>query len=253
MYNTRHRNNYKHDHHVIDIEVQRDIIDAHARKNHEMWVQKQAEKTRFDHETSKVRAHLLVTEAWRLEKVHLGHQHAHCKRLLAQQRGEIGSPRKMTCESQTSCACLKAPIFRQLLPKYRAMNLLQNRFDAEKLETAVDQLRRTYSSDDEMMQDLIDRYGPEGSSVDPALWLRSIEERQSKVDKKWKEIGKDVKAEMSDADRFATVIRNLSIMRIFLEGSQAPNYGCDSTERQRRDAFHNNVLEQLEMKGTLFL
>ena len=133
------------------------------------------------------------------------------------------------------------------------MNLLINRFASEKLEGAVDSLRRTYPSDDEMMGDLIDRYGPEPDVVDPALWLRSIDERLENVDQKWRDIGSDVKHEMSDADRFATVIRNLSIMRIFLEGSQAQHYGCDSSERCRRDAVHSAVLDKLEMKGTLFL
>lgn len=239
----------------IDVEQQRYLVDTHYKANHDNWVQQESAKQRWEHHNSRARAVILVSEAWRLEKLHLSHQKIHCEKLLRKQKADIHSPRRLHCErtDEVACACLRAPVFRQLVPKFRAMNLLINRFATEKLEGAVDSLRRTYPCDDDMMNDLIDRYGPEPDVVDPALWLRSIDERLENIDDKWRDIGRDVKLEMSDADRFATVIRNLSIMRIFLEGSQAQRYGCDSTERGRRDAVHSAVLDKLEMKGTLFL
>lgn len=239
----------------IDIEAQRYLVDSHYKANHDQWVQTETAKQRWEHHNSRARAVILVSEAWRLEKLHLNHQKIHCEKLLRKQKADIQSPRRLRCEhtNETACACLRAPVFRQLIPKYRAMNLLINRFAAEKLEGAVDSLRRTYPCDDDMMGDLIDRYGPEPDVVDPALWLCSISERLENIDQKWRDIGAEVKYEMSESDRFATVIRNLSIMRIFLEGSQAQRYGCDSSERMRRDAVHSAVLDQLEMKGALFL
>jgi hypothetical protein len=80
-----------------------------------------------------------------------------------------------------------------------------------------------------------------------------VEERVANCDRKWKDIGNAVMDEMRYRDAYSNVIRNLSIMRIFLEGSQAPQYACDTNERARRDAFHQNVLDQLAMDRQLFL
>jgi len=102
------------------------------------------------------------------------------------------------------------------------------------------------------MSDLVYRYGPEKETINPKFWLRSVEERLASVNQRWREIGRKVKAEMRDRDNFSNVIRNLSIMRIFLEGSQAQSYGCDLSERARRDAFHQEVLDRLDNERKLF-
>jgi hypothetical protein len=264
----------------LDMDNQRYQIDQHKRQLHEQWVSQHQAATRFDIETSRIRALVLVNEAWRLEKAHLQHQLAHVRKLIVKAKQDaatatiqprpsqkiggttVGSNNNINNHLHSSspsspcageCACLRAPIYRTLTPKFRAMNLLQRHFDAKKLETAVDNLRRTYASDHAMMDDLLFRYGPEPTDVNPSLWLRSVEDRIAHVDKKWQQIGTDVRMEMQDNDQFQTVIRNLSIMRIFLEGSQANTYSCDFTERGRRDAFHQAVLDKLADCGTLFL
>lgn len=152
-----------------------------------------------------------------------------------------------------TCACLHAPLCRQVSAKYRALALLKQTFDHDKVEEAWETLRETYASDADMLEDLIYRYGPEAEDVSPMTRLRCVEEKVSDCDRKWREIGANVMDEMRYRDAFPNVIRNLSIMRIFLEGSQAQQYGCDTSERARRDAFHQQVLDQLAMERALFL
>jgi hypothetical protein len=133
------------------------------------------------------------------------------------------------------------------------MNLLQPHFSDCDLESTIETLQQTYDNDHEMIEDLLGRYGPEDPAVDPHIWMKSIRFRKSNLVNKWKSIAAAVKSEFRFRDNFPTVIRNLSIMRIFLEGSQAPSYSCDTTERLRRDAFHQSVLEELQRRGTLFV
>lgn len=152
-----------------------------------------------------------------------------------------------------TCACLHAPMCRQVTAKYRALALLKQTFDHDKVEEAWETLRETYASDADMLEDLIYRYGPEGEDVSPMTRLRCVEEKVADCDRKWRDIGASVMDEMRYRDAFPNVIRNLSIMRIFLEGSQAQQYGCDTSERSRRDAFHQQVLDQLAMERQLFL
>jgi hypothetical protein len=158
-----------------------------------------------------------------------------------------------TSPPRPNCACLQAPLCRQISAKYRALALLKQTFDHDKVEEAWETLRETYASDHDMLEDLVYRYGPEGDDVSPMTRLRSVEEKVEQCDQKWRAIGANVMEEMRYRDAFPNVIRNLSIMRIFLEGSQAPSYGCDTGERARRDAFHQQVLDQLSMERNLFL
>jgi hypothetical protein len=133
------------------------------------------------------------------------------------------------------------------------MNLLLPHVPASELESTVDELLETYASDHEMVDDLLQKYGPENPEVDPHIWRMSIEYRLQTFKARWNQIASDVKAEFRFRDNFPNVIRNLSIMRIFLEGSQAQTYSCDVHERGRRDAFHQTVLQELSRKGSLFL
>jgi len=243
------------EHPFLDMTQQRYQLDCDKRRKHEEWVQSHVSRQRFDVQASRTRALLLVSEAYRLEKEHLGHQISHCKKLLRLRDRMTASPQRIRCESSNArdCPCIRAPVYRQLTPKYRAMNLLLPHFQDYDLEPTVDTLVESYSSEHEMIEDLLQRYGPEENDVDPSIWLRSIECRQSNLEKKWTQIAQDVKDEFGRGDNFPVVIRNLSIMRIFLEGSQAPKYSCDMTERSRRDAFHHSILAELNRQGTLFI
>lgn len=234
---------------------QKVVVEAERRRRHQSWCEQHEDKQRFDHKSSEIRAMFLVGEAYRLEKSHLQHQLAYCQRLVRQQDADTSSPSRMRCESEKAedCACLRAPVYRQLTPKYRAMNLLAPHFANLDLERTIDSLQNTYENDHEMMEDLLSRYGPEDPEVDPHIWLKSIRHRQSQLKSKWDGIAKAVRNEFRVRDNFTSVIRNLSIMRIFLEGSQSPTYSCDSTERLRRDAFHQSVLMELQRDGKLFI
>jgi hypothetical protein len=267
----------------FDMEHQRAMVMAERREAHTRWMQKHSSGLRFNLETSRIRARILVDEAYRQEKAHLAHQYAYVKQLLGNksavppstmvpqkrspltattgqtnfspakgsvyyQPETLGSPHRGRC----NCACIRAPTHRLLTPKYRAMNLLKAHYDPVKLEAAVDALMDTYCDDNAMMLDLTARFGPD-PAPEPALWLRSVQDRLELVDEKWKNIGAAVASEMHNSDAFPIVIRNLSIMRIFLEGSQAAGYGCDVMERARRDAVHHRLLERLSDQGTLFM
>ena len=261
-----------------DLEEQRQAVFSARRHNHEKWVEQHAGQTKFALRDSQIRAEILVAEAARLERTHLQHQlHAAKEAMKAVRRNRsIGaldatpSPtrRRVRRDGDSDdvhsparrlpkCGCITAPMHRQLNLKYRAMNLLRGHFDESKIEETVESLRQTYPNDAEMLEDLKYRYGPEEDRdidhVDPQLRLRCAEERLRNVDWKWREIGLSVREEMMHRDCFAQVIRNLSIMRIFLEGSQASVYGCDLSERARRDAHHQAVLDELAQDGALFV
>lgn len=242
-------------HSHLNLEHQRLLVEAERRRSHQEWCESHTNKQRFDHKASLIRAQFLVHEAYRLEKEHLKHQEVYCRTLILKQENDVSSPPRIRCESNvmTDCPCLRAPVYRQLPPKFRAMNLLQPHFANCDLENTIDTLRETYDNDHEMMDDLLNRYGPEEPEVDPKIWMKSIIWRKVNLAPKWKGIFEAVKAEFRYRDNFSNVIRNLSIMRIFLEGSQAPTYSCDSTERLRRDAFHQAVLEEVQRRGTLFI
>lgn len=267
----------------LNMEHQRAQVTAHRRQKHEQWVAQLQSKTKFDHEASKVRADIIVSEAWRLEKEHLAHQLAHAKSLVRRAKrnksvsafDQTPSPRRLAprrhpnashspnaCSPRRDelspepvrCACVQGPLCRTLTPKYRALAVLKQAFDHDNVEEALETLRQTYANDHEMLDDLVYRYGPETEeAVSPNTRLRCVEEKVAECDMKWKEIGLCVRDDMRYRDCFQNVIRNLSIMRIFLEGSQAPNYGCDASERSRRDALHQATLDRLATEGGLFL
>lgn len=239
----------------LDMDHQRYIVEMEKKRQHDEWCQQHQSQNRWCTRTSEVRAMCLVSEASRLEKTHLEHQLQYCIALVRTQESDTSSPPRIRCESKdvTACACLRAPVYRQLLPKFRAMNLLLPHVAAEDLEMTVDDLLETYSCDHDMVEDLLAKYGPEEPEVDPHIWRMSIEYRLSTFKSRWAQIARDVKSEFTFRDNFPNVIRNLSIMRIFLEGSQAQTYSCDAQERSRRDAFHHTVLQELSRKGSLFL
>jgi len=243
----------------LDLVQQKRIVDADRRRRHEQWCQQQQSEQRFDLRSSEIRALLLVDEAKRLEGEHLCHQHDHCRRLIAKQESNASSPQRIRCErtSKHACACLRAPVYRQLLPKFRAMNLLLPRLGSGAsvvdADIAVDTLLQSFTDEQDMLEHLLDKYGPESTCVDPHIWFLSIQSRQQSLARRWADIAAAVRAEFRYRDNFPSVIRNLSIMRIFLEGSQAPFYSCDAGERARRDSVHLAVLQQLSRSGKLFL
>ena len=241
--------------HELDFEYQLDVMEQERRRRHDDWMQRNQAEQRFTHHGSIVRAKLLLGEAFRHDRMHLQHQYEHCKRLIAKQERDVHSPPRIRCESSNSrsCACLHAPVFRQLTTKFRAMNILLPHFEDRNLEQTVDTILSTYRNENDVIEDLLTRYGPEPEEVDPKLWMRTIKERQGKLVTKWRQISEAVDEEMYPRDNFPSVIRSFSVMRIFLEGAQSPTYSCDSLDRCRRDALHRSVLEELEDTNALFL
>eukprot|EP00758_Cryptobia_borreli_P003757 Tbor_TRINITY_DN3968_c0_g1::TRINITY_DN3968_c0_g1_i1::g.828::m.828 len=232
-----------------------------VKKRQDDWVKRREQEQHFTHNQSKVRCKILVIEAYRLEKMHLEHQLAYCKSLIAQRNNNNNnnnSPNdksNTSCESPSvvSCPCLKAPVFRRISPKYRVINLLLPHFEGQHIENTVAAIQRTFRTDNEMIEDLVYRYGPEPTELDPEIWLQCIQERRKNLMQKWTDILLDVNMEMRDRDNYKNVIRKLSIMRIFLQGAQADAYSCDSHDRGLREKIHLEVLEKVQSSGRLFI
>jgi hypothetical protein len=264
-----------YDEESFNTEEQRDQVDYERRTKHDAWVSRHQDATRFEPEQCIVRASLLVAEARRLERTHLEHQVQHAKYLMTEHKRERDDTRRGGLrpanvntasadkgkatpppqqEKPVACACTKAPVHRILTSHFRAINLLSKHIDESRVEDVVDQLMHTFNGEEhEMLEDLCRRYGPE-PRPSPQLVLRCAQHRLKTLDARWGAIMREVQQEMREnPDCFPNVIRNLSIMRIFLEGSQAATYSCDLTERQRRDALHRSVLEKLGRDKKLFL
>jgi hypothetical protein len=162
------------------------------------------------------------------------------------------SPRSASESALPRCGCLQLPAHKLLTPHCRVIAMLRGRIESD-VEETVEALRATYSCDEEMLEDLVPRYGPEPEEIDAALLLRSVEERSATHSSRWSRIADSVRVEMSDYDAFTSVIRTLSVMRIFLEGSQNSDYGVDYGDRQRREAQHQRILGELRKSRRLFL
>ena len=105
-----------------------------------------------------------------------------------------------------------------------------------------------------MIEDMDSRYGPEPTTIDPELLLQSSIERMDTHRARWAAIREDVDAEMCTSPHaFQNVIRTLSVMRIFIEGSQGQSYGIDFSDRQRREAAQQAVLAKLRANRALFI
>eukprot|EP01059_Diplonema_ambulator_P021895 TRINITY_DN363_c4_g1_i1.p1 TRINITY_DN363_c4_g1~~TRINITY_DN363_c4_g1_i1.p1 ORF type:complete len:336 (+),score=116.59 TRINITY_DN363_c4_g1_i1:165-1172(+) len=80
-----------------------------------------------------------------------------------------------------------------------------------------------------------------------------VQERLVTLEEKWSMLGKQVSNDMAYRDNFQAVIRNLSVMRIFLEGQQSMNYSpsasADSAERHRRYMNYQNVIHTVMQRN----
>eukprot|EP01063_Lacrimia_lanifica_P027575 TRINITY_DN3888_c0_g5_i1.p3 TRINITY_DN3888_c0_g5~~TRINITY_DN3888_c0_g5_i1.p3 ORF type:complete len:334 (+),score=135.70 TRINITY_DN3888_c0_g5_i1:222-1223(+) len=79
----------------------------------------------------------------------------------------------------------------------------------------------------------------------PELMRRTVEVRMANLYEKWGTIMHAVNMEMLYEDNFPNVIKNLSTMRIFLEGHQTPSYCPDVNERARRCRQYQAVIENV--------
>jgi len=85
--------------------------------------------------------------------------------------------------------------------------------------------------------------------ADPLQHRKVVEERLMQLEDRWRAIYEQVEAQMRSADEFPEVIRNLSTMRIFLEGQQARTYGIDVGQQQRRMMRYQQVLDEVAARG----
>lgn len=153
-----------------------------------------------------------------------------------------------------ACGCLHVAGWRLMTPRFRVMALLKKHGEVGNLDAIVDALRQTYTSDAEMIEDMDARYGPEPTDIDAELLARSVEERIATHAERWTAIRANVDMEMqASAHAFQNVIRTLSVMRIFIEGSQSTSYGIDFSDRQRREAAQQAVLSRLRSQRALFV
>eukprot|EP00756_Hemistasia_phaeocysticola_P012318 Hpha_TRINITY_DN15187_c5_g3::TRINITY_DN15187_c5_g3_i1::g.129446::m.129446 len=85
--------------------------------------------------------------------------------------------------------------------------------------------------------------------ADPIQHRKVVEERLSQLEDRWQSIYEQVECQMRSADEFPEVIRNLSTMRIFLEGQQARTYGIDVAQQQRRMMRYQQVLDEVAVRA----
>lgn len=90
--------------------------------------------------------------------------------------------------------------------------------------------------------------------ADPARHREVVVDRLHNLADRWRDIGRQVAQQMAHSDEFCDVIRNLSTMRIFLEGQQAQRYGIDAAQQHRRMQRYQAVLDMLHARQAgLFL
>eukprot|EP01061_Rhynchopus_euleeides_P046960 TRINITY_DN9160_c0_g1_i1.p1 TRINITY_DN9160_c0_g1~~TRINITY_DN9160_c0_g1_i1.p1 ORF type:complete len:307 (+),score=148.64 TRINITY_DN9160_c0_g1_i1:323-1243(+) len=88
----------------------------------------------------------------------------------------------------------------------------------------------------------------------PDLHKKVVAERQVTLKPRWARIMAHVENDMREGDNFANVIKNLSTMRIFLEGQQSMSYSVDPLERQRRCYLSQSVIQAIAARNDgLFL
>eukprot|EP01064_Diplonema_japonicum_P036458 TRINITY_DN8181_c0_g2_i1.p1 TRINITY_DN8181_c0_g2~~TRINITY_DN8181_c0_g2_i1.p1 ORF type:complete len:341 (+),score=73.26 TRINITY_DN8181_c0_g2_i1:163-1185(+) len=98
-------------------------------------------------------------------------------------------------------------------------------------------------------------FGVYGAHIlnDGARHTEAVLERKRTLEHKWISLGKQVENDMAVRDNFPTVIRNLSVMRIFLEGQQSmaysPSAAADSSERHRRYMNYQNVIQTVMLRN----
>ena len=94
------------------------------------------------------------------------------------------------------------------------------------------------------MDDMSAQFGPEPTEDSVEHRYESIQRKLQNLNHKWKRILLQARQAASE-EEYSSVIRHLSVMRIFLEGSQATTYSCDPMECERRDMLHLVTLQKL--------
>ncbi|KAJ9440120.1 hypothetical protein DIPPA_20191 [Diplonema papillatum] len=78
----------------------------------------------------------------------------------------------------------------------------------------------------------------------PDVHQRALDERKYSMLQRWKLLGRQVSQEMSEYDNFQNVIRNLSTMKIFLEGQQNLSFGFTQDRTRKHQLVLNAVRAQ---------
>eukprot|EP00759_Apiculatamorpha_spiralis_P055856 PhF_6_TR790/c0_g1_i1/m.1210 len=183
------------------------------------------------------RAVILVSEARRQEALHLEHQRQYFEALSSMH----SSPNKI----RRTCACCALPLHRTLDYQGRVENIFFQHFPREHAKALTSQLLKKYEHREaQLVDELVSQYGAEPTEDTADHKLESVMRRQKNLNNKWRAIMMAAKNSASKED-YANVIRHLSVMRIFLEGSQALTYSCDPMERERRDMVHMTTLQKL--------
>jgi len=193
-------------------------------------------------QTNIARAAILVAEARRIELLHLTHQKEYLTELMAAENSGVGSPQRLTSRR---CACNSLPLHRTLDPLARVENILLPHYPKDHVSIVTRQLLEKYEGREaQLIDELTQQFGPEPTSDSYAHRLESVNRKMSNLNQKWKKIMDRARLAARQED-YASVIRHLSVMRIFLEGSQAQTYSCDPMERERRDVVHRSTLQKL--------
>jgi hypothetical protein len=187
------------------------------------------------------RAVILVSEARRQEAVHLEHQKRYFSDVLAAEQSSIPPLSSVP----RICACCSLPLHRTLDTRGRVENLLLVHYPKDHALSLANQLLTKYENREaQLIDELVQSFGPEPTEDSAAHRLECVSRKIAVLNAKWAKIMQAARTAASKED-YTNVIRHLSVMRIFLEGSQAGTYSCDPMERERRDVVHISNLQKL--------
>ena len=86
----------------------------------------------------------------------------------------------------------------------------------------------------------------------PELHKDVVRSRLSTLRARWVHIKEASDRDMQQGD-YQTVIKNISMLRMFLEGRQSMSYNIDPYEQACRAQYHHNVIQAVSRREGLFL
>lgn len=106
--------------------------------------------------------------------------------------------------------------------------------------------------DKEELADILQPGAGAGAGLPMRMYAGVTERKLRDVDAKWRCVGRQVAADMAAGgpDAFPAVIRNLSTMRMFVQGDQAAQYaGVSEADQQLRLRRRQDVLDRVRARG----
>eukprot|EP01060_Flectonema_neradi_P037351 TRINITY_DN7491_c1_g1_i1.p1 TRINITY_DN7491_c1_g1~~TRINITY_DN7491_c1_g1_i1.p1 ORF type:complete len:346 (+),score=63.75 TRINITY_DN7491_c1_g1_i1:133-1170(+) len=86
----------------------------------------------------------------------------------------------------------------------------------------------------------------------PELHKDVVRSRLNSLNARWRQIRELSDRDMNQCD-YQTVIKNISMLRMFLEGQQSMSYNIDPFEQARRAQYHHSVIQAVSRQEGMFL